>query len=171
VVGACGYGATQAERSANSDSYFVELRPPSTTLVCPLMKLPLVEHRRATTLAMSSTVPKRWLGVISTFISRAPVERDRGKAHLVAHQPISFTSPHRKMPCRQLPPDLAARHPQDGHRREVLFANSSSDCARARCGRSSIAPLCPIVPAPGFAAKRSTTSCAAPNSSALGVNA
>jgi len=50
---------THSEDSANSERYFVELQPPSTTIVCPLMKLPPGEHRNAMVLATSSTVPSR----------------------------------------------------------------------------------------------------------------
>jgi hypothetical protein len=48
-----------SEDSANSDRYLVELQPPSTTIVCPLMKLPPGEHRNATVLAISSILPSR----------------------------------------------------------------------------------------------------------------
>jgi hypothetical protein len=50
---------THSDVSANSDKYLVELQPPSTTIVCPLMKLAPGEHRNATVLAMSSMVPRR----------------------------------------------------------------------------------------------------------------
>src|ERR1700722_18485384 len=59
-----------SDERAKSDRYFVELQPPSTTIVWPLMKLPPGEHRKATVLAMSSTVPSRGKGVISTLILR-----------------------------------------------------------------------------------------------------
>ena len=51
--------ATHSEFNANSDRYLVELQPPSTTIVCPLMKLAPGEHKNATVLAMSSMVPNR----------------------------------------------------------------------------------------------------------------
>src|SRR3984957_15790169 len=60
--------AVHSDVSANFDRYFVDLHPPSTTMVCPLMKLPPGEHKNATVLATSSTVPKRWCGVISVLI-------------------------------------------------------------------------------------------------------
>src|SRR5271154_1037432 len=59
-----------SDERAKSDRYFVELQPPSTRIVCPLMKLPPGEQRNATVLAMSSTVPSRGKGVISTLILR-----------------------------------------------------------------------------------------------------
>ena len=80
AIGKAAYGLIQHRKqihraihsdvSANSDRYFVELHPPSTTIVCPLMKLPPGEHKNATVLAMSSTVPSRWCGVISVLILR-----------------------------------------------------------------------------------------------------
>src|SRR5579875_1628265 len=60
----------QAALCQTSDRYFVELHPPSTTMVWPLMKLPPDEHKNATVLATSSTVPSRWCGVMPTFIRR-----------------------------------------------------------------------------------------------------
>ena len=42
--------ATHSDFNAKSDRYFVELQPPSTTMVWPLMKLPPSEHRNATVL-------------------------------------------------------------------------------------------------------------------------
>src|SRR5690606_30262701 len=65
----CG---TQAALRPNSDRYLVVLQPPSTTMVWPLMKLPPGEHRNATVLAISSIVPSRVCGVISTFMRRKP---------------------------------------------------------------------------------------------------
>src|SRR5579875_942013 len=62
--------AVHCDVSAKSDRYLVELQPPSTTMVCPLTKLPPGEHKNATVPAMSSTVPNRWCGVISMFIRR-----------------------------------------------------------------------------------------------------
>src|SRR5215212_3674103 len=62
--------ATHSDVSAKSDRYLVELQPPSTTIVWPLMKLPPSEHRNATVLAMSSIVPSRGYGVISVLILR-----------------------------------------------------------------------------------------------------
>jgi pimeloyl-ACP methyl ester carboxylesterase len=51
--------AVHSDVKANFDKYLVELQPPSTTMVCPLMKLPPGEHKNATVLATSSTVPSR----------------------------------------------------------------------------------------------------------------
>lgn len=51
--------AVHSDVSANFDRYLVELHPPSTTMVCPLMKLPPGEHKNATVLATSSIVPNR----------------------------------------------------------------------------------------------------------------
>ncbi len=48
-----------SEFSAVSERYFVELQPPSTTIVWPLMNAPAGEHKNATVFATSSTVPKR----------------------------------------------------------------------------------------------------------------
>src|SRR3984957_1031881 len=62
--------SVHSEVNANFDRYFVEPQPPSTTMVCPLMKLPPGEHKNATVLATSSTVPSRWCGVISICIRR-----------------------------------------------------------------------------------------------------
>jgi len=45
-----------------------------------------------------------------------------------------------------------------GHYVRHERASANIACARARCGRSSMAPLCPIVPLPGFAANRATIS-------------
>src|SRR5262245_35514586 len=77
---------THSDVRAKSDRYFVELQPPSTTIVCPLMKLPPSEHRNATVLAMSSTLPSRGYGVISVLILR-----NRSSSRRVATIGVSVT--------------------------------------------------------------------------------
>ena len=82
--------ATHSDVSAKSDRYFVELQPPSTTIVWPLMKLPPSEHRNATVLAMSSTLPSRWmrrhLGVdLAEPLVLQPLRHHRGQRDARRH--------------------------------------------------------------------------------------
>src|SRR6202035_3902247 len=89
--------ATHSEFNAKSDRYFVELQPPSTTMVCPLMKLAPSEHRNATVLARSSTRPSRGYGVISVFILR-----NRSSSRRVATIGVSVTpgaTALQRIPC------------------------------------------------------------------------
>src|SRR5690348_11035665 len=89
--------SVHSEFSAYFDRYFVVLHPPSTTMVCPLMKLPPGEHRNATVLATSSTVPSRSCGVISTCIRRKRGSWSRSSVIAVWITP-GATALHR-MPC------------------------------------------------------------------------
>ena len=58
---------THSEFSAKSDRYFVELQPPSTTIVCPLMKLRAVRtqerHRARDVVDLAQPRVRRHLGV------------------------------------------------------------------------------------------------------------
>src|SRR5882757_9332466 len=89
--------ATHSDVSAKSDKYFVELQPPSTTMVWPLMKLAPSEHRKATVLAMSLTSPSRGYGVISVLILRNRSSSRRAATMGVSVTP-GATALHR-MPC------------------------------------------------------------------------